>query len=180
VRTATTTDMLAKMGAHYGLHVETTPVGFKHIASKMVEGDVLVGGEESGGLAVKGHIPERDGIFIGLLVVEMMVKRGKKLSELVDELFEQFGPHHAYRSDIHTSEEKKQRFLKMLAQEGVKEAAGFKVVHLDTIDGYKFRTEADNWVMIRASGTEPVLRIYSEAADPETAKRLVDSVAALI
>ncbi len=180
VRTATTTDMLAKMGAHYGLHVETTPVGFKYIASKMVEGDVLVGGEESGGLAVKGHIPERDGIFIGLLVVEMMVKRGKKLSELVDELFEQFGPHYAYRSDIHTSEEKKARFLKMLAEEGVKEAAGFKVVHLDTIDGYKYRTDADNWVMIRASGTEPVLRIYSEAADPETAKRLVDSVASLI
>lgn len=102
VKTFSTTTMLDKQAKKYGLDIHTTPIGFKYIAEHMVDGNVLVGGEESGGLAVKGHIPERDGLFIGLTIVEMMVKSGKKLSELVQELSDEFGPHfflsqrHAY------------------------------------------------------------------------------------
>ncbi len=177
VRTFSTTDLLGKMASAYGLKIETTPIGFKYIAPKILEGDVLVGGEESGGLAVKGHIPERDGVFIGLLIVEMMVKRGKKLSELVQELFDEFGPHFSYRNDLHTTDEKKQAFLNQLESDGLSEVAGFTVTDVETLDGFKFRTDAGNWVMVRPSGTEPVLRIYSEAADPETAESLVRSVA---
>ncbi len=118
VKTVSTTHLLDKMGAAYNLPVETTPIGFKYIAPRIVEGDVLVGGEESGGIAVKGYLPERDGIYIGLLILEMMVKRGKALSELVQELFDEFGPHHYHRIDVHTTEAKKQRVLSRLGNEG--------------------------------------------------------------
>src|SRR5690606_18700539 len=111
VKTFSTTSMLDKMGKAYGLNVRTCPIGFKYIATYIMGGDVLVGGEESGGIAVKGHIPERDGIYIGLLITEMMVKRGKKLSELVLELFDEFGPHYNHRNDIHTTQQKKQEVL---------------------------------------------------------------------
>ena len=105
VKTFSTTDMLDKIGKAYRLDVETTPIGFKYIAPKMVEGDVLVGGEESGGIAVKGHVPERDGLYIGLTVLEMIVKRERTLSGLVRELMDEFGPHYQSRSDLHTTPE---------------------------------------------------------------------------
>jgi phosphomannomutase len=173
VKTFSTTHMLDKMGEKYGLHVETLKIGFKYIASKIVDGDVLVGGEESGGMAVKGHIPERDGIYIGLLILEMMVKRGKPLSALVQELFDEYGEHRTYREDIHTTEAKKQAALDKLEREGgLKEIAGQSVTELRTLDGYKHITTG-GWLLVRPSGTEPVLRVYSEAADAETAVALV-------
>lgn len=173
VKTFSTTHMLDRIGEAYGLEVITTPIGFKYIASKIVEGDVLVGGEESGGLAVKGHIPERDGIYIGLLVVEMMVKRGKKLSELVAELAQEFGPHVARRSDVHTTEEKKQNVLRRLGEGGgLDEIAGHRVERLETLDGYKHVT-GGGWLLVRPSGTEPVLRVYSEAKTEAEADRLI-------
>ena len=115
VKTFSTTDMLARMGEAYGLDVHTTPIGFKYVGPMIVEGDVLVGGEESGGMAVKGHIPERDGLFIGLTVVEMMVKRERTLSGLVRELMDEFGPHYQSRQDLHTTEDRKQAVLQRLA-----------------------------------------------------------------
>lgn len=178
VKSFAATDLLDRMGAAYGLPVHTTPIGFKYIAARMIEGNVLVGGEESGGLAAMGHIPERDGIFVGLLVVEMMVKRGKKLSTLVADLFDQFGPHYAYRSDLHITENLKQAFLKHLREKSMDEIAGQPIDHVDTLDGFKFRTTSGPgpWVMIRPSGTEPVLRVYAEAANAEGAEALVQGV----
>jgi phosphomannomutase len=173
VKTFSTTHMLDKMGAAYGLNVETTPIGFKYIGSKIVEGDVLVGGEESGGMAVKGHIPERDGIYIGLLIVEMMVKRQKKLSELVQELYDEFGLHVARRVDVHTTEEKKQAVLSRLNNGGLANVAGKKVDTVETMDGYKHLTP-EGWLLVRPSGTEPVLRVYSEASSVELADAFID------
>jgi phosphomannomutase len=166
--------MLDKMADAYGFDIETVPIGFKHIAPKIAEGDVLVGGEESGGIAAKGHIPERDGIYIGLLIVEMMVKRGMTLSALVDELLEQFGPHHCYREDIHISEAAKASALKRLSEDGGLDTVnGHAVVEVDTLDGYKHRTDGHGWLLVRPSGTEPVLRVYSEAGTAAEAKALV-------
>jgi phosphomannomutase len=173
VKTFSTTHMLDKMGERYGLKVETTPIGFKHIAKKMAGGNVLVGGEESGGIAAMGHIPERDGIYIGLLIVEMMVKRGKSLSALVDELLEEFGPHYNYRDDIHIREDQKASVLDRLdAGGGLDEIDGHPVSEVQTLDGFKHVTD-NGWLLIRPSGTEPVLRVYSEAESPEAAEALV-------
>lgn len=173
IKTFSTTHMLDKMCAAYGLPLETTPIGFKYIGSKIVEGDVLVGGEESGGIAVKGHIPERDGLYIGLLVLEMMVKMGQPLSALVQALTDAFGPHHTYREDVHTTEEKKQAALARLKDEGgLRHVAGQTVKGFETLDGYK-HIMAAGWVLVRPSGTEPVLRVYAEATTPALAKALV-------
>lgn len=177
VKTFSTTHMLDRMGERYGLDVETTPIGFKHIASKMADGGVLVGGEESGGIAAAGHIPERDGIYIGLLIVEMMVKRGKPLSALVDELLDEFGPHYNYRDDIHIREDQKERVLERLdAGGGLDEVNGHPVTRLETLDGFKHVTDR-GWLLIRPSGTEPVLRVYAEAESPDQAEALVKDAA---
>ena len=173
VKTFSTTHMLDKMAERYDLPLETTPIGFKHIATKMAEGGVLVGGEESGGIAAMGHIPERDGIYIGLLIVEMMVERGKPLSALVDELLEEFGPHYNYRDDIHIREDQKASVLDRLDnQGGLDTVNGHPVQEVQTLDGFKHVTD-NGWLLIRPSGTEPVLRVYSEAESPEAAEALV-------
>lgn len=173
VKTFSTTHMLDRIGERYDLPVETTKIGFKYIASKIVEGDVLVGGEESGGMAVKGHIPERDGVYIGLLVTEMMVRRKKSLSALVQELYDDFGPHFTYRYDAHTDEATKQHVLTRLRDGGgLTSVAGMDVDDFQTLDGFKHLCKG-GWLLVRPSGTEPVLRIYSEASSPEEAEKLV-------
>ena len=179
VKTFSTTDMLDRIGEAYRLSVETTPIGFKYIAPKMVEGDVLVGGEESGGIAVKGHVPERDGLYIGLTVLEMIVKRERTLSGLVRELMDEFGPHYQSRDDLHTTTERKEEVLAHLRDEGLTEIDGEAVQETETLDGFKFRLE-EGWLMFRPSGTEPVLRIYSEAPTQERADALVASGVALV
>jgi len=178
VKTFSTTHLLSKMADRYGLPIETTPIGFKHIAPKMTEGTVLVGGEESGGIAAAGHIPERDGVYIGLLVVEMIVERGMSLSALVDELLEDFGPHYNYRDDIHIREDQKEHVLDRLdAGGGLDEIDGHPVHRVDTLDGFKHIID-NGWLLIRPSGTEPVLRVYSEAESPDGAKALVKDASA--
>ncbi len=177
VKTFSTTSLIDRMADAYGLEVDVTPIGFKHIAAKIIEEDVLVGGEESGGIAVKGHIPERDGLFIGLLITEMLVKRGKKLSELVAELHEEFGPHVCRRIDLHTTEARKQNVLRHLREEGgLRSVGGSEVQKLETLDGFKHLLK-DGWLMVRASGTEPVLRIYSEAPTGNRAQELIEDAA---
>lgn len=177
VRTFSTTRLIERMAEAYGLPVKTTPIGFKHIAGMIVNGDVLVGGEESGGIAVKGHLPERDGVYIGLLIVEMMVKRGKALSELVQEIHDEFGPHVCRRIDLHTTEAQKQHVLRRLREEGgLREIDGHSVERIDTLDGFKHIMK-DGWLLVRASGTEPVLRIYSEAPTAEAAEALLEDAA---
>jgi phosphomannomutase len=178
VKTFSTTHMLDRMGERYGLPVETTPIGFKHIAPRMAEGAVLVGGEESGGIAAAGHIPERDGVYIGLLIVEMMVERDRTLSALVDELLEEFGPHYHYRDDIHIRADQKQDVLDRLdAGGGLDAVNGEAVRRVDTLDGYKHVVDT-GWLLVRPSGTEPVLRVYSEAESPAAAEALVKDAAA--
>lgn len=173
VKTFSTTNMLDKMAADLGLDLSTTKIGFKYIGGEFLSGDVLVGGEESGGMAVMGHVPERDGIFIGLVILEMMAKRGKQLSRLVTDLHDRYGMHAFTRNDKHTSPERKEAVLIRLAEHGgISEVAGKPVTKAETIDGFKYHTE-DGWLLVRPSGTEPVLRIYAEASSSETSDRMV-------
>jgi phosphomannomutase len=176
VKTFSTTNMLNKQSEKYGLPIETTPIGFKYIAEKIVNEDVLAGGEESGGLSVKGHIPERDGLYIGLVVAEMLVKTGKKLSELVQELFDEFGDHAYYRNDLHTEERKKLAMIEHCKSEKLTSINGIEVTEREFTDGIKHHLIDGSWLLVRPSGTEPVLRIYAEAETAEQAKALVDDV----
>ncbi|TVQ67839.1 MAG: phosphoglucomutase/phosphomannomutase family protein [Balneolaceae bacterium] len=176
VKTFSTSDMLNRQAKAYGLPLVVTPIGFKYIAEHIITGDVLAGGEESGGLAVKGHIPERDGIYIGLLIAEMVVAEGKPLSILVQELFDEFGPHEYYRSDILTEERKKVAMIRYCTQQKLKEISGVRVTAWDTTDGIKHLMEDGSWLLVRPSGTEPVLRIYAEASNVAHARKLVEQV----
>ncbi len=180
IKTFSTTQMLDKMADKYGLTVIVTPIGFKYIADKIVEGNVLIGGEESGGIAVKVHIPERDGIYIGLLVVEMMVKTGKALSELVQMLYDDFGPHFNRRIDMHTTNEKKDAFVAKAGNGEIGKVMDYGVERIENIDGVKLHLSNGARVLIRPSGTEPVLRIYSESHSPEDAQAIVDAAAAMV
>lgn len=180
VKTFSTTNMLNKQAKKYGLPIETTPIGFKYIAEKIVNEDVLAGGEESGGLSVKGHIPERDGLYIGLVVAEMLVKTGKKLSELVQELFDEFGDHAYYRNDLHTEERKKLAMIEYCKSESLTSINGLDVTEREFTDGIKHHLSDGSWLLVRPSGTEPVLRIYAEAETAGQAKALVDDVSAKV
>jgi phosphomannomutase len=168
------------MGEKYGHKTITLPIGFKHVAEYFVNDDVIVGGEESGGIAVKGHIPERDGIYIGLLITEMVVKSGRSLSQLVQDLFDEFGMHATYRNDLHTEESKKQAMMMAAKAKKITEIAGKKVVEWDMLDGVKHILEDGSWLMVRPSGTEPLLRIYSEAGSAEEAVKLVETASAMV
>ncbi|MCH8569734.1 MAG: phosphoglucomutase/phosphomannomutase family protein [Balneolales bacterium] len=180
VKTVSTTDMMRKIAEAYGLPIFTTPIGFKYITEKILEGDVLVCGEESGGIAVKGHLAERDGIFIGLLVAEMCAKRGKTLSELVQELFDEFGPHYCRRNDLHTTDDRKNKMIALCKAGNLKQIGGLEVTHIETTDGIKHWLPDNSWLLVRPSGTEPVLRIYSEASTAERAELLVNEISAFV
>ncbi|MFO7845835.1 MAG: phosphoglucomutase/phosphomannomutase family protein [Balneolaceae bacterium] len=180
VKTFSTTDMLNKQAEKYDLPIEVTPIGFKYIAELIVNKDVIAGGEESGGLSVKGHLPERDGLYIGLLMTEMMVKSGKKLSELVQELFDEFGDHAYYRNDLHTEESKKLAMIEHCKQKKLTEIEGKSVADWQFTDGIKQIMEDGSWLLVRASGTEPVLRIYAEAPTAEQAKAMVEDVTKMV
>ena len=158
-----TTPRVKKMAEQYGLDYQVVKIGFKYIASIMVEEDVLVGGEESGGIATKGHIPERDGIWMGMIIWEFMAKSGKTLDELIAEVYEVVGEFKFERSDLHLTEAKKQEIIKNCEENKYTQFGDYKVRELQTIDGYKYFFDDERWVMIRPSGTEPVLRTYAEA-----------------
>ncbi len=158
-----TTPRVEKLARHYGLAHQTTKIGFKEIASIMVNEDVLVGGEESGGIAVKGHIPERDGIWMGLIIWEFMAKSGKTLDELVQEVYEIIGSFKYERNDLHITEELKQKIIAKCNNKEFEAFGKYKVQDLQTVDGFKYIFDENRWMMIRPSGTEPVLRTYAEA-----------------
>jgi phosphomannomutase len=160
---------IKKLCEHYGLEYQVTKIGFKYIAAIMLKDDVLLGGEESGGIAIKGHIPERDGIWMGLTIWEYMVKSGKSLDELIQEVYKIVGEFKFERSDLHLKEEVKNRIVEN-CKNGKYDAFGpYKVRRLETIDGWKYFFDNEEWLMIRASGTEPVLRNYAEAETTEKA-----------
>lgn len=157
------TPRVKKMCEHYGLEYQVVQIGFKHIAGIMISEDVLLGGEESGGIAIKGHIPERDGIWMGLTIWEYMVKSGKSLEELIDEVYEIVGEFKFERSDLHLKEEVKVAIVNKCRNNEYKAFGPYKIDRVETIDGWKYFFDNGDWLMIRASGTEPVLRNYAEA-----------------
>jgi phosphomannomutase len=165
------TQLVDKQCARYGLTLFETPIGFKHICRLMTERDVLIGGEESGGLGVMGHIPERDGIYLGLLLIEMMATRKKSLSALVQELMDDYGNHEFQRIDAHMTENEKTAIMKKY-KKGVKEIGGYPVIGRKDIDGHKFFVKG-GWVLVRASGTEPLVRFYAEGESTEMVDTLL-------
>lgn len=174
------TPRVYKMCEHYGLEHTTTKIGFKDIAAIMVNEDVLLGGEESGGIAVKGHIPERDGIWMGLILWEFMAKSGKTLEELIAEVYEIVGPFKFERNDLHITEALKQKIIKNCQENNYKSFGKYPVKELKTTDGFKYFFDDDRWVMIRPSGTEPVLRTYAEAPTLEEVREILKATEATI
>ncbi|HMT35551.1 MAG TPA: hypothetical protein PKC41_06815 [Chitinophagaceae bacterium] len=158
---ASTTLRVNKLCALYGLPCEVTPIGFKYISEIMMHEDVLVGGEESGGISVKGHIPERDGIYDGLVIYEFMNATGKSLKELCAEIYEIVGQFYYERADLHLLESQKQQAIER-CKAGITAFGSYPVVDTNFIDGFKYELPNHCWTMIRASGTEPLLRIYAE------------------
>ncbi len=168
------TPKVKKMCDHYGLDYQVVQIGFKHIAGIMLTDDVLLGGEESGGIATKGHIPERDGIWMGLIIWEYMVKSGKTLEELIEGIYEIVGEFKFERIDLHLKEEDKLRIMANCKDDKYKSFGNLEVKRVETIDGFKYFFDNDEWVMIRASGTEPVLRTYAEAATNKRAFEILE------
>jgi phosphomannomutase len=163
--------IIDKMCKKYGLVLYETPVGFKYLCRLMVERDILIAAEESGGLAIKGHLPERDGTYIGLLLAEIMATRKKKLSELVEELMNEFGWHYFSRQDAHLTEKEKKRIMAYY-KKSPKQIAGLPVQRIETKDGFKLFVE-NGWVLVRASGTEPLIRFYAEADSMDKVQALL-------
>jgi phosphomannomutase len=173
VKTVSLTSMVDKFAKKHNIELIETPVGFKYAAELMAEGGVLIGGEESGGLGTILHIPERDGIFNGLLLIEMILNRKKKLSELVDELNEEFGYHEFFRVDQKVTQEQKDQILSAASNDP--EFVGqYKVQEINKKDGYKFIVE-NGWLLIRASGTEPLIRFYAEGDTKEKVHELINA-----
>jgi phosphomannomutase len=167
------TPKVARMCAHYNLKQQVTKIGFKPIAGVMVDQDVLLGGEESGGIAIKGHIPERDGIWIGLTLAEYMAKSGRSLSELIDDVYAIVGRFAFERSDLHLHEEIKNRIVENCARNKYERFGSYKIQRIESIDGYKYFFNDDEWFMVRASGTEPVLRNYAQSSSKESANLIL-------
>ena len=157
-----------QMCKYYGLEQETVQIGFKHIAGKMITEDVMLGGEESGGIAITGHIPERDGIWMGLILFEFMAKSGKSLEDLIAEVYEIVGEFAFERIDLHIDNDTKLRIIEDCKAGKFTQFGKYKVDRIETTDGFKFFFDEDTWLMIRPSGTEPVLRTYAEASTQET------------
>ncbi len=172
VRTLSTTCMLDKLGKKYNVPVYETGVGFKYVAPKMTETDAMIGGEESGGFAFRGNVPERDGILAGLYFLDLMVKTGKKPTELIDKLYSIVGPHYYDRVDRSFSGDRKSREAKILEAKP-KTIGGLGVVKLDTTDGYKFILEDGGWMLIRFSGTEPIMRVYTETTHKDKVQAIL-------
>jgi phosphomannomutase len=146
----------------------------------MITEDVLLGVEESGGIAVKGHIPERDGIWMGLIIMEYMAKTGKTLEQLIAEVYKIVGSFWFERYDLHITESLKQKVLSMCAENQFTSFGSYQIRHIENVDGYKFFFDNDEWVMIRASGTEPLLRVYGESNNKENVIKMLDTVKTIL
>jgi phosphomannomutase len=174
VKTVSTTQMVNRLAKKYSLEVIETPVGFNHIADLMLQNQVLIGGEESGGISFKGHIPEGDGILMGLLLIEMVAKTNESLDQLVDFLLAEVGPSFYNRLDFRLSRPISKEVMVEKLQEDAPEHIGrAEVIDISTLDGVKYKFEDDSWLLIRPSGTEPVLRVYAEAQSPEMVDALL-------
>ena len=173
VKTVSTTTLIDKLCAKYGLTLHITPIGFKNICEWMLKEPVLIGGEESGGIGVLGYIPERDGPLMSLMLLETMATRKKRLEEQIAELMAEFGPHEYQRVDLHPEPAKMPAVVKSLTEDNPDEIAGLKVQKIDRTDGTKFFFDNDAWLLLRASGTEPVVRVYAESSSQEKVSELI-------
>lgn len=174
------TDRVKRMCEAYGLPVEVTPIGFKYISEIMVNEDVLVGGEESGGIAVKGHIPERDGIYDGLMIYEFMNETGKTLKELCQEIYDVVGTFVYDRHDLTIDNDKKVAIIEKAKADGYTQFGKYTFNRTEKIDGVKYHLDNGGWVMLRASGTEPLLRVYAEGNSKEETADILEEVKATI
>jgi phosphomannomutase len=157
------TPKVKKLCEHFGLPYQVTKIGFKYITGIMTTEDVLLGGEESGGIAIKGHIPERDGIWMGLVIWEYMAKSGKSLQTLIDEVYAIVGSFAFDRNDLHLTEEVKNKIVDSCKAGDYSAFGSYKIARTEDLDGWKYFFNDDEWVMIRASGTEPLLRVYAQS-----------------
>ena len=174
VKTVSTTSMIDRLAARYNLPLVETPVGFNHIADRMLNDDVLIGGEESGGISIKGHIPEGDGVLMGLLLLEVVAAADAPLHELVADIQADVGPTHYTRSDIPLRRPvAKAKMVARLTADVPGSLGGQEVVEVKTLDGVKYLLADDSWLLIRPSGTEPVLRVYAEAREPGMVEALL-------
>jgi phosphomannomutase len=173
VKALTTTSMVDRMCAAFGLELTETPVGFKFVATEMQKGDVLLGFEESGGIGFPGHIPERDGILAGLMLLELLATEHKSVNKLIASLEKEFGPHHYGRIDTHFPLEKRATLMEFCKNNPPPMLLRSPVAEVKSFDGVKFIAADGSWLMLRGSGTEPILRIYAEAKSDAAARKLL-------
>lgn len=175
VKSVTTTAMVQRLGEMYGVPVHETQVGFKFLGPKMMETDALIGGEESGGYGFRGHVPERDGILAGLYMLDFVARTGKRPSELLEELYAKVGPHYYDRLDLPLKPEDRERIWKRAEAARPDSIAGLRVTGRDTTDGFRFMLGDKGWLLLRFSGTEPLVRIYTEVVgDASLVRRVLD------
>jgi len=179
VRSITMTGMIDKLGAIYDVPVHETPVGFKYLGPVMMSEDALLAGEESGGYAFRGNVPERDGILSGLMLLDMMIKTDMGVADLLAELEDKVGPHHYDRLDLQFDESQRDAILARLQRGAPESLGGKRVERVDTIDGFRYLLSGGYWTLVRFSGTEPLLRIYAEAESPAAVRLLLDEARAL-
>lgn len=180
VKSFSVSDKVGKLCELKGLETITTKIGFKYICEYMVEDDVLIGAEESGGIAIKGHIPERDGVWMGLVLMEYAAKTGKTISQLIEDVYAKVGKFAVERYDLHINNNLKLSIVDNCKQNKYISFGKYKVERVEDTDGYKFHLGNETWVMIRPSGTEPVLRVYAEAADSQAAIAILEATKAAI
>jgi alpha-D-glucose phosphate-specific phosphoglucomutase len=174
VRTVATTRLLDRIAEKHGLPVYEVPVGFKYVGQYLREKDVVIGGEESGGISFKGHIPDKDGIFTGVKIAELRAETGRTISELLGELESEYGPMINGRNDIQCPEELKQVVMEKLSKEVPDKIIGIPISRVNKIDGLNLVLKDGGWLLIRPSGTEPVVRIYAESTDKEKLKSILE------
>jgi alpha-D-glucose phosphate-specific phosphoglucomutase len=179
-KTFSTTKMIDKIAAKFGRKVWETPIGFKYICDRMLEADVLLGGEESGGIGTKLHLPERDATVNALLLAEVMAWHGKRLGELVAMLQREFGEHHYGRVDLTLKDGQAERALALFGDAKFRKLLDWPIARREDLDGIKVYLGDIGWVMVRASGTEHMLRIYSETTEPQTTRQVLEGVAKLV
>ena len=180
VSTITMSSMVDRLGEAYGVDTPRTAVGFKYVGPKMLESDAIIGGEESGGYAFRGHVPERDGLLSGLIFLEALVSSGKSPSELLKDLFAITGPHSFRRIDVQFPEDQRDALQNLIATSEPWTLGGMEVEQSDRLDGVKYFLEGGGWGIVRMSGTEPLLRMYAEAQDAEAVNRVLEDLTATL
>jgi alpha-D-glucose phosphate-specific phosphoglucomutase len=174
VKTITTTTMLNRLGKLYNVPIFEVPVGFKYVAPVMLSQNALMGGEESGGYGFRGHVPERDGLLAGLYFLDFMARTGKTPSQLLEYLYKKVGPHYYNRYDIVFKESERRAVISRMKDSMPVTIDGVKVLTKETVDGFRYLLEDNSWLLVRFSGTEPLLRVYAESKSPEHVQRLLD------